>query len=99
MMNNNTRNEFASYGLEILKRSVLLVLYEQPLDHAGRRKSVHQNTIRKYLGIPKPIYTPNRFVHGILDILADDACVEPSGVAHWRIIEKGIAVIEGHHRT
>ena len=27
-MNNNTRNEFASYGLDILKRSVLLVLYE-----------------------------------------------------------------------
>ena len=27
-MNNNIRNEFASYGLEILKRSVLLVLYE-----------------------------------------------------------------------
>ena len=26
-MNDNTRNEFASYGLEILKRSVLLVLY------------------------------------------------------------------------
>ena len=28
-MNNKTRNEFASYGLEILKRSVLLVLYEE----------------------------------------------------------------------
>ena len=28
IMNNNTRNEFASYGLDILKRSVLLVLYE-----------------------------------------------------------------------
>lgn len=28
-MNDNTRNEFASYGLEILKRSVLLVLHEQ----------------------------------------------------------------------
>ena len=27
-MNENTRNAFASYGLEILKRSVLLVLYE-----------------------------------------------------------------------
>ena len=26
IMNNNTRNEFASYGLDILKRSVLLVL-------------------------------------------------------------------------
>ena len=27
-MNDKTRNTFASYGLEILKRSVLLVLYE-----------------------------------------------------------------------
>ena len=27
-MNDNTRNAFASMGLEILKRSVLLVLYE-----------------------------------------------------------------------
>ena len=27
-MNDNTRNKFASYGLEILKRSMLLVLYE-----------------------------------------------------------------------
>ena len=29
IMNDNTRNEFASYGLDILKRSVLLVLYEE----------------------------------------------------------------------
>ena len=28
-MNENTRNAFASYGLEILKRSVLLVLYDE----------------------------------------------------------------------
>lgn len=27
-MNDKTRNEFASYGLKILKWSVLLVLYE-----------------------------------------------------------------------
>ena len=27
-MNENTRNAFASYGLEILKMSVLLVLYD-----------------------------------------------------------------------
>ena len=27
-MNENTRNAFASYGLEMLKRSVLLVLYD-----------------------------------------------------------------------
>lgn len=27
-MNNNTRNAFAAYGLEILKRAVLQVLYD-----------------------------------------------------------------------
>ena len=27
-MNDKTRNDFASFGLEILKRAVLLVLYE-----------------------------------------------------------------------
>lgn len=31
-MNDNTRNTYASFGLEILKLSVLEVLYEQHLD-------------------------------------------------------------------
>ena len=72
-MNENTCNAFASYGLEILKKSVLLVLYQQPLDYAGKhRRTLNQDTIRKRLGIPKPLYTSNRLVRGILDILEDD---------------------------
>ena len=98
-MNNNARNVLVHHALEILKQSVLLVLYEQPLDYIGRKQSLHQNTIRKQLSIPKPIYTPNRLVHGILDILENDKYVEPYSVAHWRITEKGISVIEEHNPT
>ena len=46
-MNNNARNALVHHALEILKQSVLLVLYEQPLDYIGRKQSLHQNTIRK----------------------------------------------------
>lgn len=95
-MNENTRNAFASYGLEILKRSVLLVLYQQPLDYAGtHRRTLSQDTIRQRLGIPKQLYTPNRLVRGILDILQDDEYVDFCGRGgHWRITEKGVSVIE-----
>ena len=47
-MNEKTRNEFASYGLEILKRAVLLVLYEENL--GGEYQLAHK--ITKRLGIP-----------------------------------------------
>ena len=95
-MNDNTRNTFASYGLEILKRSVLLVLYQQPLDDTGKhRRTLHQNNIRQQLGIPKQIYTPNNLVRGILDILEEDEYVEFFVGGLWRITEKGVSVIEG----
>lgn len=96
-MNNNTRNAVTSYGLEILKRSVLWVLYEQPLDYKNEhRRSLHQDKIRQQLGIPKPLYEPNRLVHGILDLLAEDEYVEKAWISgHWRIREEGISVIEG----
>ena len=91
-MNNNIRNEFAAYGLEILK--LLLVLYQQPLDGGGEHR---QNKIRKQLGIPKPLYEPNRLVHGILNLLYDDEYVEKSWISgHWRITEKG--VMDTHNR-
>ena len=47
-MTDKIRNEFANYGLEILKRSVLLVLYEENL--GGESQLAH--TITKRLGIP-----------------------------------------------
>lgn len=94
-MNNNTRNAFAADGLDILKRSVLLVLYRQPLDYTGEHRSLHQNKIREHLGIPKPLHEKHRLIPGILDLLENDEYVESYSVAHWRIREKGISVIEG----
>ena len=47
-MTDKIRNEFANYGLKILMRSVLLVLYEENL--GGESQLAH--TITKRLGIP-----------------------------------------------
>ena len=47
-MNENTRNTFASYGLEILKRSVLLVLYD-----ARDEGSIRHVEIRERLNTPR----------------------------------------------
>ena len=51
-MNDNTRNEFASFGLEILKKSVLLVLYEE--HKYGERRRLMRRQISERLGIQKP---------------------------------------------
>ena len=48
-MNDNTRNEFASYGLEILKQSVLLVLYEE--HKYGERRRLLRKEIGGQLGM------------------------------------------------
>ena len=48
-MNENTRKEFASYGLEILKRSVLLVLYEEY--KCSPRKRLLRAEISERIGI------------------------------------------------
>ena len=47
-MNENTRNAFASYGLEILNRSVLLVLYD-----AHDEGSIRHIEIRERLDTPR----------------------------------------------
>ena len=46
-MTNKIRNEFAACGLEILKRSVLLVLYEENLG-----EELQPDKIRERLGMP-----------------------------------------------
>ena len=50
-MNENTRNAFASYGLEILKRSVLLVLYEQYVSGPSHRRFLTIKEIGEQLDI------------------------------------------------
>ena len=103
-MNGNTRNEFARYGLEILKRSMLLVLYEEtdsiseepPLYPDGRTLTAER--IRKRLGIIKPqrsIVSINALIRGVLDHLQHDKYVYHYGDIGWAITEKGVKVIEG----
>ena len=95
-MTDNTRNEFASYGLEILKQSVLLVLYEAK--HKG--ELLQANEIRRRMGIPQA--KDERMGHtslilGILRYLKDEDKVARfwSSSYTWQITEKGLSVIEG----
>ena len=48
-MNDNARNIFSFFGLEILKRSVLLVLYGEY--KYGERRRLIRREIGKWLGI------------------------------------------------
>ena len=106
IMNNNTRNEFASYGLDILKRSVLLVLYEEtdrvyekslfPQHPHGRILKAGQ--IREKLNILQPQLVcahTNSLIHGILDHLRHDGHAYHYVGDGWGITEKGVSVIEG----
>ena len=94
-MNRKIQTELAHYGLEILKRCVLNVLYQQPLDYTGKRRTLNQKTILQRLGISWRPYERNRLVPGILDILEADDYVEGFSSGHWRIKKKGIKAIEG----
>ena len=88
-MTDKIRNEFANYGLEILKRSVLLVLYEENL--GGESQLAH--TITKRLGIPQlPPYNGGALlVTDVLIRLKKDKLVTDD----WKITTKGINFIEG----
>lgn len=95
-MNENTRNDFASYGLEILKLSVLLVLHEAK--HKG--ELLQPNEIRHRLGIPQA-KTERRghtnLILGTLRYLKDEDKVDDhwiGGVTAWQITEEGVSVIE-----
>ena len=93
-MNENTRSAFASYGLEILKRSVLLVLYEE---HLGERRRLTRIEISQRFGIKKPggRDIDNRpLIEGILIHLAEEGVVNSNAVNRWQITEKGVSLIE-----
>ena len=91
-MTDNTRNEIARHSLEILKLAVLDVLYQQPLDYTGtRRSTVSAAKIRERLDIPQPA---NRLMRGMLDILENDKYAVSVGFGAWQITNKGISVIE-----
>ena len=93
-MNENTRNAFASYSLEILKRSALLVLY----DAASRNEGlIKQHEISNRLDIP---YVPNpsgntfSLIQGILNQLKLDGHAHHVNTVGWRITENGVSLIE-----
>ena len=107
IMNNNTRNEFASYGLDILKRSVLLVLYEET-DIVYEKSPYPQGypdghilkagQIREKLNILQPLRVcanTNSLIHGILDYLRHDGHAYHYIGDGWGITERGVSVIEG----
>ena len=93
-MNENTRNAFASYGLEILKRSVLLVLYEERVSQCHYRGFMRLKQVRERLGIQQVIGKGD-LVRSILDHLIDDGYVKYTPTDRWNITPGGVSVIEG----
>ena len=104
-MTENTRNTYASYGLEILKRAVLEVLYEEGTDVAPIKRSHYDvgrrltaGEIREQLGLPSPQYTAgstNALIHGILGYLKDDGYAEHYVHQGWQITNEGVSFIKG----
>ncbi|MDE0084329.1 MAG: hypothetical protein OXU23_01350 [Candidatus Poribacteria bacterium] len=95
-MNGNTRNTFASYGLEILKQAVLIVLYEEQT--SGDPQNLTRLQISERFGIKKPggkDIDNVSLIEGILYHLREDRVVESNAVNRWWITEKGISLIEG----
>ena len=100
----NAHNIYTSYALEILKRAVLEVLYEEtdvaPIGVSlyGRGRLLKATEIREQLGLPYPRYAPsstNALIHGILGYLKDNGYTEHYVGQGWQITNKGISLIEG----
>ena len=92
--NRKARNELASYGFGILKRAVLLVLYEteQPyLRYEDIHEALNLPRIREVEG--KKV--KDSLVHGVLLRLREAELVRVVGErAEFQITEKGISVID-----
>ena len=101
-MNENTRNAFASYGLEILKRSVLLVLYEQTeiadkVSPYPQGRVLTAGAIRERLDILRPLVISgnvNALIQGVLDHLQHHGYAHHYSSHGWAITEKGVSLIE-----
>lgn len=94
-MNNRTRNDFAIYGLEILKYAVLDVLYKQ--------RASGRNLLRIHISVHLDLPTPGPYtafnadlIGGVLWHLEEAGYVECTGGLRWRITEEGIVFIEGN---
>lgn len=101
-MNHEMRIELANIGLDILKKSVLLVLYE--LTDVQDKKSSYpigrtlkQGQIREWLGIRRPKIineNVNSLILGVLlDLRTDGYARDTSGYG-WAITPEGVSYIE-----
>ena len=92
-MSDNTRNTFSFFGLEILKRSVLLVLYGE--HKYGERRRLLRREIVGRLGIRKIPGSVNADLIGsILVHLLEEESVDCTGNNRWQITPEGVSVIE-----
>ena len=96
----STRNTYASYGLEILKRAVLEVLCEgtdivyekSPYTQYTQGRVLTAGAIRERLDIPQPqrmSASTNALIHGILDHLYHDGHAYHYVSVGWGITEEG----------
>lgn len=102
-MHENVLNMFASHGLEILKRSVLLVLYEETdavdeddSSYIPHGRILKQGEIREILGFPYvrfPSGNTNSLIQGVLDYLKQDRHAHHYSPG-WAITTAGVSVIE-----
>lgn len=101
-MNNKTRNVFAAYGLDILKRAVLLVLYEgteiaDNVSPYAQGRILTADAIRQRLDIPRPRLISgnvNALIQGVLDHLQHHRHAHHYSRQGWAITEKGVSLIE-----
>ena len=95
-MNDNTRHAFASYGLEILKRTVLDVLYQAwQYKIIPNRQYLGYNAIHKALDIQRISRKYDRWlIHSILKHLKKDGHAKHVKKNAWQITPEGVKVIE-----
>ena len=96
----NTRDTNASYGLEILKRAVLEVLYQQRKDAEKKwgQSYLQPKDIHPRLGLLQPQYTASdtyALTYGILGYLKDNGYAEHYSDQGWQITNEGVSFIEG----
>lgn len=95
-MNDKTRNDFAAYGLEILKRAVLRVLYDaKQVSPYG--KILTAGEIRQRLDLPynqSPSGNVNALTQGGLDDLKHDGHASHDVGYGWSITDEGVSLIE-----
>ena len=103
IITDHARNTFAAYGLEILKQSVLLVLYDETetadeVSMYAQGLILTAGAIRERLDILRPRVVSgnvNALIQGVLDHLQHHGQAHHYHSQGWAITAKGVSVIEG----